>query len=239
MEKTIKKSRTAGFLYLTLIVFGVFAELFVRGKILVETDAAATAANILGSQWLFRAGFLSDLMMGVSFVFLALAFYRLFKAVNKTHALALLSIVLVSSAIICLNMLNQFAALLVLNGADYLTVFNQEQLEALSLFFLELHKHGYALNGIFFGLWLFPLGYLVFTSGYFPKIVGRVIGIFLMVGCFGYLADVAAYFLFPGAYDVVSSFATIPTSIGEFSLCGWLVIAGAKIPENKTTLSIK
>ena len=117
-----------------------------------------------------------------------------------------------------LSELNKFAVLLVLNGTHYLTVFTADQVQALVSLFLDLHKYGINIAGIFWGLWLFPMGYLVFKSGFVP----RILGVLLMIGCFGYLIDSVTFLLFPNLNITISQF----TFIGEILLPLWLLIKG-------------
>ena len=126
-------------------------------------------------------------------------------------------------------MLFHFAALLLLNGADYLTVFEADQLHALVMFFLNFFTTGVFISMIFHGLWLLPLGYLVYKSGYFP----RILGVFLMIACFGFLIESFAFFLLPPSYEVITYPGIVFEIIGEFGFCGWLLLKGAKIPEMK------
>ena len=157
-----KAARVAGVLYLIVIVAGVFAQFFVRSKLIVPGDATATANNILASQMLFRIGFVSDLITFTCFVLLPLALYVLLKPVNKNLASLMVIFVLASVPISFINMLNHFAPLLLLSGADYLTVFGADQLHALVMFFFDLYTSGVGIATIFHGLWLLPLGYLVY-----------------------------------------------------------------------------
>jgi hypothetical protein len=108
-------------------------------------------------------------------------------------------------------------------GADYLTVFTADQLQALVPLFLDLHEHGINIAGIFWGLWLFPMGYLVFKSGFLP----RILGVLLMIGCFGYLIDSATFFLFPNFDASIAQF----TFIGELLLPLWLLIKGVNVEQ--------
>ena len=163
-------------------------------ELIVFGDAAATAQNIMASEWLFRIGFVSDLLAAVFFLLAAWALYVLLKPVNKNLALLFLLLNLGGVAVECINLLNQFAALLLLSGADYLKVFQADQLQALAMLFLNLYKNGFMIAQIFFGAWLFPLGYLVFKSGFLPKILGIV----LMIDCFGWSDVVFPVFPFPG-----------------------------------------
>jgi hypothetical protein len=146
----LKYARIAGFLYLIVNVTGVFAQFFVRSKLIVSGDAATTANNIIASEWLFRLGFVSDLIASTCYFLVALTLYVLLKPVNKNLALLCVLLVSISTAIMCLNMVNQFAAILLLSGAEYLTVFERDQLQAVALFFLNMHSHGYVVAGIFF-----------------------------------------------------------------------------------------
>lgn len=216
-----RTARTAGLLYLTLAACGAFAEFFVRQSLVVRGDAAATAGNILSSQPTFRLGIASELVGQVAFVLLVLALYRVLKPVNRNHAVAMVAFVLVAVTITCLNMLNQFAALYLLTGGRHLAAFDAAQLRALALTFLDLHQAGYLIAQVFFGLWLLPLGYLIYRSGFIPKLVGAL----LMLACSGYLVDVATFFLAPGFGVTVSAF----TFVGELVLMLWLLVRGVNV----------
>jgi len=217
-----KTARMAGFLYLIYIVTTMIAQVS-RTKLIVFGDAIATAKNILASEWLFRIGFMSDVLAGVLFLLAAWALYVLLKPVNKNIALLFLLLNLGGVAVQCLNMLNLFSAVLLLSGADYLKVFQADQLQALAMFFLDLYKNGFMIAQIFFGAWVFPLGYLVFKSGYLP----RILGIVLMVECFGWLMYPFQFFLFP-SYGTISYLSFAVGFIGEFSLTLWLLIKGVE-----------
>lgn len=240
MILNLKNNRVPGVIYLVLIITGVFANLYVKANLFVSGDAAATARNIIDSELFFRAGLIADLIMITSFVMLGLSIYKIFSPLFRGMARALLAFVLVGSAVLCLNVLNQFAALMILDGsAAYLQVFNPEQLEALALFFLDLKKSGYYMAHPFFGLWLFPLGYMLMKSGYLPKIVGIVLGGLLMVGCFCYLADFFVFFLFPDSYKTISAIIMIPTNLGEFGTSLWLLIVGLNTVVQGKTVQAK
>jgi hypothetical protein len=201
----------------------IFAEDAVRSKLIVYGDGAATANNIVASEGLFRIGFMSDLLSAVFFLLSAWALYVLLKPVNENLALLFVLLILGGVAIQCINMLNQFAALLLLSGADYLKVFQADELQALAMLFLNLYKNGFIIAQVFYGAWLFPLGYLVFKSGFLP----RILGILLMIDCFGVLIWFFQFFLFPG-YEVITYPGLIVSLIAEFSLALWLLIMGAK-----------
>ncbi len=222
MNSIKKTARVAGFLYLIFIVTLIFSSV-VRSKLIVFGDAATTANKIMDSEWLLRIGFMSELLSAVFFLLAAWALYVLLKPVNKNLALLFLLLNLSGVAIECINMLNLFAALLLLSGADYLKVFQADQLHALAMLFLNLYKNGFIIAQIFYGTWLFPLGYLVFKSGYLP----RFLGILLMIDCFGNLIWFFQFFLFPD-YKVITYPGFAVGFIAEFSLSLWLLIKGVK-----------
>jgi hypothetical protein len=161
--------RIAGSLYLVVAVLGGFAELYVRSSIVVAGDAAGTADNIRGSATLFRVGFVSDLVQATFFLLTAMALSLLLRDVHELVARAMVVIVSVSVAIICLNLLNQYVALSVATGDEYRTVFGAAGSDALVGLFADMHASGYLIAQMFFGLWLLPLGYLVYRSGYFTR----------------------------------------------------------------------
>lgn len=212
----------AGFLYFIYIVATMFADVS-RTKLVVFGDAITTANNILASERLFRIGFISDVLAGVLFLLAAWALYVLLKPVNKNVALLFLLLNLGGVAVQCINMLNLFSVVLLLSGADYLKVFQIDQLQALAMFFLYLYKNGFMIAQFFYAAWLFPLGYLVFKSGYLPK----ALGIIVMIECFGWLMRPFQFFLFP-TYEVIPYFSFAIGFIGEFGLTLWLLVMGAK-----------
>jgi hypothetical protein len=228
-----KTARLAGLLYLLLIVFGVFAEFFVRQRLIVPGDAIATANNIMASESLFRIGFVCDLIATTVWLLLPLALYKLFKPVNENQASVMVIFVVIGVAIQYLNMLNQFAVLLLLSGADYLKVFEANQLQALAMFFLNMHKYGYIIPQISHGLWLLPLGLLVFKSGFYS----RVFGVLLIIACVSFLVDEFARFLSPNYGDIMALIVTLPTVVGEFSFCGLLLIRGVNVEKWKERAS--
>jgi hypothetical protein len=216
-----KTARIAGLLYLPPWILSLLAE-FLRMSLIVPGDAATTAANIVASESLFRFSMVSDLLVQVVFIFLVLLLYRLLKPVSRSHALLMVILFLVSVPIAMLNTASQFAALL-LSGADYLAAFTADQVQALVPLFLDLHEVGIIVAYIFWGLWLFPLGWLVLKSGFLP----RILGVYLMFSCFGYLIDFATFFLFPNFGVAVNMF----TGWAELLLCLWLLIKGVNVDQ--------
>lgn len=217
------QARITGLLYLIFMAALSFATV-IESKFSVYGDAATTARSILSSEWLFRAGFMSEIVAQVLFLLAAWALYVLLKPVNKSLALLFLLLNLGGVAAGCINMLNQFAALLLLSGADYLKAFPANQLESGAMFFLKLHADGFMIIQVFFGAWLFPLGYLVFKSGFLP----RILGILLFMDGFAVLTWFLQYFLFPGNKVLVTACLT-ESLIAEFGLGIWLLVMGIKI----------
>ena len=215
-----RTARVAGFLYLLVFPLAIFS-LNVRDTLIVPEDAAATASNIMASEGLFRGGIAAWLASQTIFIFLLLALYKLLKPVNRNVALHMVVLLLVGVPIALINELNQFAALLLLSGADYLTAVEAGQLHAQVMFHLNLHQYGINIAQIFWGLWLLPFGYLVLRSGFLP----RILGVLLMIGCFGHLMDVVTAVGFPNFDVTVTQF----TSIGEFLLPLWLVVKGVDV----------
>jgi hypothetical protein len=220
MNSNKNTARIAGLLYLLVAVFYGFSHFF-RVSLAVPGDAGATANNIMASEWLFRIAFVSGLIGQLCFILLGLALYVLLKPVNRNLALLMVIFVLVSVPIAMLNLLNQFAALLLLSGANYLAVFEADQLHALVMLFLDLLDHGTLIAQIFWGIWLLPLGYLVFKSGFLPKILG----ILLMIATFGYVVGSFASFLFPN-YDRIIELVYYEPAIAEILFVLWLLIRG-------------
>ena len=219
----IKTARIAGFLYLLQIPLGVFGILYVPNTLVVHGDAAATASNIMANELLFRLSIVSAIFCALVTLVTALFLYRLLKPVNKNYAVLMVIFTLISAPIAMLNELNQVAVLLLLNGPEYLTVFTASQLQTLLSVFLDLHEYGIHIVDIFFGLWLFPMGYLVIKSNFIPK----SIGIFLIIACFGYLLDFVLFFIFPSVKVVISQF----TFIGEVMMVSWLLIKGVNVEQ--------
>jgi hypothetical protein len=220
-------ARLAGVLYLLVGVFGLFAQDYARGTIYVPGDAAATAHNIVAHSTLFRVGFVADLAMATSFLLLGMAFYQLFKHVNKEVSAALVVFVAIGAGMTLVNLIFQFGALLVATDPSYAAALGAGGSDSLVLLLLDMHRYGYATAGILFGLWLLPLGYLAYRSGMFP----RVLGVVLMVACFGYLIDTLTVFLVPGLGATFSSIVTAPAGVAEFWMVGYLLIVGVRTPK--------
>ena len=225
MNSERRLARMAGSLYLVVAVLGGFAQLFVRDRLVDLGDPAATAANIRESTALFRAGFAADLVQATFFLFTAMALYLLLRHVNELVARAMVVFVAVSVAIMCLNLLNQFVALRIATADGYASAFGGSN--ELTGLFAGMHHDGYLIAQIFFGLWLAPLGYLVVKSGWFPK----ALGVLLVAGCFGYLADTFVQLFAPSVADGIEAFVLAPAAIGELAFIGWLLVKGVLVRE--------
>jgi len=223
MNSTKKTARVAGLLYLLMGIPAVFSLMYVPSKLIVRGDATATANNILASQSLFRLGIVSGLISATIFIFLVLVLYRLLKGVNQQHASLMAILALVQVPIAFLNEVNSLAAVILVRGADFLSVFEKLQRDALAMLVLNLHGQGIVVSEIFWGLWLFPLGLLVFRSGFFP----RILGVLLIVNGFAYLISSFTYLLLPHYGPIVSRLMLLP-EFGEPSFMLWLLIKGAK-----------
>lgn len=223
MTSLSRNARVAGFLYLTLLT-APLRLLYIPGKLFVRGDATATANNIAAHQMLFRLGILSDLFTATMVIFLALALYRLFKEVDEGLArLVVILGALMVTPIYFLNTINDAAALLLARGADFLSVFDKPQRDALAMMFLRLHGHGILVNEIFWGLWLLPFGLLVYRSRFLP----RILGVWLILNCFAYLATSVTGLMWPQYEQTVSNWL-FPVMFGELAMMLWLIIMGAK-----------
>jgi len=223
MYSTRNRGRLVGLLYLLVSIPGFFALIYVPGKLIVHGDAAATASNIAASEALFRIGIACNVLSEILFMWVALALYDLLKQVSQRQASLMLGLLLVSVPIALLNELNAIAALLFVHGADFLTVFDKPQRDALAMLFLNLHTQGFVVAEIFWGLWLFPLGLLVYRSGLFP----RIFGILLMFNCLTYVVNSFTYLLLPQHREIVSRWMK-PFGFGELIFMFWILIMGAK-----------
>jgi hypothetical protein len=224
MTSTRNPGRVAGFLYFLLCLSGPVRLIYIPSKLFVHGDATATANNIAAHESLFRLGIVSDLFVGTIVIFVALALYRLFKGVDQN--LAVLMVILggvLPSAIYFFNVLNDAAALMLVRGADFLTVFEEPQRDALAMLFLNLHGEGFVAGEIFYGLWLLPLGILTYRSRFLP----RFLGVWLILNGFAYVILSLTGFLLPRYENTVSNL-TFPVLTGEIAFMLWLLIKGAK-----------
>ena len=225
MSSTQNPGRFAGFVYVLASILGFLAMMYVPTKIIVHGNAVATASNILAHETLFRLGIACELIGQAGFIFVAFVLYGLLKGVNRQQASLMVTLIVVSIPIAFVNELNSIAALVLVRGADFLSIFDKSQRDALAMLFMNLHGHGFDVAEIFWGLWLFPMGLLVYRSRFLP----RFLGVWLALAGFAWVILSLTAIVFPQFEDKVFSYSQ-PAFFGEIAFMLWLVIKGAKPP---------
>lgn len=215
-------ARIAGFCYLVVIATGLFSEVFVRQALRVSNDALTTAHNIQTHEMLFRWGFVADLVNFVVGIPTILIIYHFFKKPNKILLQIALSLVIIQTAIIAVNLLNQITPLLLLANETYLNTFQQSQLASLSLLSLNIQSQGYAIGLVFFGFYCILIGFVIYKTNAMP----RVIGVLYAIAGLCYLINSFTMFLSKGFANPIFVYLAIPIFIGELSVCLWLLIKG-------------
>lgn len=221
MKRNQRLARIAGLYYLVVAVLGAFAHV-VRGMVYVPGDAMTTATRVIENADLVRYSVAADLIQATFLVFVVLALHRLLHHVDTRVARAMVIFVVIAVAIMTLNMVNQFGALLVATDPSYAEAFGIDGAQALVMLLLDLQHYGYLIAQIFFGLWLFPLGLLAWRSGMFP----RVIAALLMTASTAYLVDVVLQFLAPVAADVINPALVVTFILAETSMLVFLLAKG-------------
>ena len=225
MDSNKKTARIAGLLYLIVVLTGIFNLMYVPSKLIVWDNASVTFNNILESETLFRLGIMAGIICYTAFLILPIVLYKLLNQVNKTYAIGMVALAVISVPLSLVNLLNKVNVLTLIDKAQYLQVIEADELQAQVLLYLDFYNNGIEIASVFWGLWLLPFGYLVFKSGFLPKILG----ICLMAGCFGYLTNFIGGFLFQNYAGLgIARFVTLPASIGEIGICLWLLIIGIK-----------
>jgi hypothetical protein len=217
-------ARIAGLLYLIVGLFGGFAIGYVAPMVYAPGDALTTAANVSANAGLVRASVLADLIQATVFVFLAMVLFAILQDVNRSVARAMVIVVVIATAVMCLNEVFQIGALLVSGEAAYATGFGAAGADALVLLLMDLYHYGFLIAQIFFGLWLIPLGYLAYTSGLFP----RALGVVLVVGGSAYLVDLTLAFMAPDASRQVHGLLAVPPTIAEVWMVLYLLLKGVR-----------
>ena len=218
-----KKARIAGLLYLLLIICGFAYLVYIPSELIDLKNPAKTIENIRSSELLFRLGIVTAICSFLVFTLLPLALYNFLESVNKVSAKFMVLFALISVPISFVNVLNKFSVLTLINKPEYLQNLGQVEFQNQVMLYLENYNNGVQISQIFWGIWLLPFGYLVYKSGFLPKILG----LFLMVGCFGYLITFFGGFLYPDFNKtMVSDIAGFPAAIGEIGICLWLLIMG-------------
>ncbi len=219
-------ARIAGILYLIIIVAGALGQIFIRGKLIISGDAVATAGNLMASQSLWRIGIASDLLMHVFDIPLMLALYLLLKPVNKNLAVSAVLFNLIQTAVLVVNKLNLLLPLFLLGNAGYLKALEPQQLQALAYLPLRLHDYGFGIGLIFFGCVCLIQGYLIFKSGFLPKIIG----VLMALAGFSYLANSITLILAPAYAEMVVPVLALAL-LGELALSLWLIVKGVDVPK--------
>lgn len=225
MTSTKNPGRFAGLLYVLTSIVGFFAMGYVPDKLIVDGNAVATASNITAHETLFRLGIASELIGQAGFIFVAVALYDLLKGVNRRYASLMVTLIVVSIPIAFLNELNSIAALVLVRGADFLSIFEKPQRDALAMLFLNLHHYGFVIAEMFWGLWLFPLALLVYRSRFLP----RFLGVWLALAGFAWVILSLTSVLLPQYQDKADTYSQ-PAFFGEIAFMLWLLIKGAKPP---------
>ena len=220
-------ARIAGFCYLIVIATGLFSEVFVRQALRVSNDALTTAHNIQTNEMLFRWGFVADLINFVVGLPTILIIYHFFKKSNKIILQIALALVIIQTAIIAVNLLNQITPLLLLGNDTYLNTFQQSQLATLSLLSLNIQSQGYAIGLVFFGFYCIIIGFVIYKTNAIP----RIIGVLYAIAGLCYLINSFTMFLSKGFANPMFVYLAIPIFIGELSVCLWLLIKGIDTTE--------
>ena len=221
----ISPARTAGLLYLVVVVTGVVSLAYVPSQLFAYADAAKTVENIRASEGLFRIGIAAGFVCYTAYLLLAFALYRLLGDANYRAAVLMVAIVVAGVPVSFGSVMSELNVLALVSGAPHVHGFTTDQLNATVMLSLIEYRNEILIATIFWGLWLLPFGYLVFKSGILP----RVLGVLLMVGCFGYLIDVFGRTLFMEySASRLASLVTKPAALGEIGICLWLLIMGAR-----------
>lgn len=225
-------ARLAGLLYLIVAVSGGFAQLVARTNVLVDGDATATAANIRSSADMMRLGLVADVVNIVAFIGVALLLYAVLWPVHRKLSAAFVTFVAISAGIMGIDLVNHAGALIVATDPSFASSMGADAVDSLAALFLNLHGVGYLVAEVFFGLWLLPVGYVAFRSGYFP----RVLGIGLMVGFLSYMVSFGLSITSPGFHSELAVLVAMPAALAELSFMAWLLIRGANVDDGQRAL---
>ncbi|WP_100644382.1 DUF4386 domain-containing protein [Alteromonas facilis] len=223
-------ARLAGFIYLLVVLTGIYNLLYVPAQLIDFNDASATFENISNNESLFRAGIVAGILSYIFYLILPFVLYKLFRDIQRDVAVMMVILSAVSVPISIFNMVNKIDVLTLLGNATYLNHLDMQTIQTKIMLSLKSYNNGISVVQIFWGLWLFPFGYLAYKSNNIPK----VIGVCLMLGCFGYLVIFFCRMLFPEL--ILPSYVSKPASIGEIGICLWLIIMGANpMKQNSST----
>lgn len=221
-----RTARIAGFMFFMMVLTGIVAEVLFRGKIFGAEDLSKVSNHILANEFLYRVGITSDLFMALFYLLTALFLYKLLNHVDKCMATIMVLFATCGSVILMLNTLFEWVPLYIIIEFDYLSAFSAQQRESLALFFFNLYQEGYIIGQIFFSLWVFPLGVLIYKSMAIP----RIFGILFMAETVLGLIAVVIHFMMPNA--TLETVFMLPMIIAEFSFMMYLMLQrGSSIKE--------
>ena len=216
-------ARLTGATYLLMVPFGIIGILYLPNVIFVTDDMATTISNIVANKQMFHFSIFASLIVQLIQIILVLLLFKLLSHASKTAGILMIAFIIPAVSIAMLNEVSLLAISSLVSGAAYTASFTAEQIQGLVGLLFEMHQSGVFVAQIFWGLWLFPMGYLAYHSGYIPKIIG----VLLMIGCFGYLADSLLFVLDINIGFTVSEF----TFLGEVLLPLWLIFKAKDIAQ--------
>ncbi|MCU0321873.1 MAG: DUF4386 domain-containing protein [Chitinophagaceae bacterium] len=223
MEPTKTTARVAGVFYLMVVLTGIYSLGYVPSKLFILSDAQKTYSNLVEFESIFRLGIVAEVICYISFLILPIVLFRLLNHVNKNYAIAMVALSVVSVPFSLFNLMYKLNILTLIKNSDKLNL-ALDAAQTQVMLQLNFYNNGIQLVSIFWGLWLFPFGYLVYKSGFLPK----VLGLFLMAGCFGYLIKFIGGFLLYAHQLTFLKYVTLPATIGEIGICFWLLIVGIR-----------
>jgi len=228
LSENKKTARIAGLWYLVLAIGAGYSWMYIT-KTFVSESAVLTVQNIRATETQYIISILCSIAGQIGFVFLALALYRLFKNINQTQARLMLTLVIISVAVMFVNIIFQTSVLVLLNRTNYFVAFTPAQISELTTMLLHLNIIGVYVVDIFWGLWLLPLAYLTYQSNFFPKIIALV----LVISGVGYIADSLSFLINQEVHLILRNYLSIPEALGEVVMLLWLLIKGVSMPTIK------
>lgn len=226
MNTMKKTARLTGWLYLIFALVAIYGYMYVPSQINVPGDVAATGKNILANEFLFRTSVAGNLIGHILFVVLVLYLYRLFKNVDEHYARLMVGLVMVGIPVAILVDVFRIVPLIVYKD-DLLKSFGTGQISEVATLLLKMGTYSGRMVSAFWGLWLIPLGMLIYKSGFIP----RIFGVLLFINGAGYVINSFTFLLFPEYLAMVSKFTMVFLFVGEIPLIFWLLIKGVKSPE--------
>lgn len=218
-----KTARFAGLLYLFWVLTAIYGLMYVQPKTIVPGDAVATANKILANEFIFRTGIVNSIISSIIWTLIGLTLYRLFKQVNERQAKLLVALVIVQIPVDFFMEALNIASLMIFKG-ELLKTFELSHRQDVAMLFLKINDYATIALEMFWGLWLFPFGRLVYKSGFIP----RILGVFLILNGIAYVIHCFTHLLLPSYQALVFQIATPIWTLGEISIMLWLLIKGVK-----------